>query len=135
MTEPSELRAEKRFWNSIWLGDGCWLWTATKNPNGYGTFWDGRKTWRAHRFAYELLVGPIPEGLQLDHLCRVRDCVNPDHLEPVTNAENTLRAYKSNGPKTHCKWGHEYTEENTIHRAINRKWRKCRECKKGEKYD
>lgn len=72
---------------------GCWLWTAAKNNGGYGmfTFTTG---WRrsAHRVSYETFVGPIPDGLQLDHLCRVRHCVNPDHLEPVTAAENTRRS-------------------------------------------
>lgn len=81
---------------------GCWLWTAKRNSKGYGIFWTGPKTkeragtWnRAHRVAYRLFVGPIPDGMLLDHLCRVPGCVNPDHLEPVTNRENLLRGIAS----------------------------------------
>lgn len=75
----------------------CWLWTGPVNNCGYGqTAFRGR-TWVAHRIIYTLLVGEIPKGLQLDHLCHVRLCVNPDHLEPVTKAENMRRAAKRNG--------------------------------------
>ena len=69
----------------------CLPWEACGNADGYGTFWDGERTIYAHRFAYEMVVGPIPDGLSLDHLCRVRHCVNPDHLEPVSHKENVLR--------------------------------------------
>lgn len=72
--------------------DGCWLWTGTVLGSGYGQFRVGMGHVRAHRFAYELLVGPIPEALTLDHLCRVTSCVNPLHLEPVTASENIKRA-------------------------------------------
>jgi hypothetical protein len=90
---PESLR--ERFWSKVnkYGPNGCWLWTASIAPNGYGHFYRGTTGGRvAHRFAYELLVGPIPEGLQLDHLCSNRGCVNPDHLEPVTAAINTRRA-------------------------------------------
>src|SRR4051812_35687163 len=74
---------------------GCWLWTGALNYNGYGTYsWaeeDGRHTYLAHRLVYIIERGPIPDGLQLDHLCRLRCCVNPDHLEPVTSGENARR--------------------------------------------
>lgn len=70
---------------------GCWVWTDEDNHSGYGVFWDGKRSWMAHRFSYEHFVGPIPEGLTLDHLCRVRCCVNPKHLEPVTIQENVRR--------------------------------------------
>ena len=71
---------------------GCWTWTANWHNKGYGLFKSLGKTVKAHRFSYELYVGPIPEGLQIDHLCRNRTCVNPAHLEPVTNSENLLRS-------------------------------------------
>jgi hypothetical protein len=70
---------------------GCWIWTGALNGAGYGAIGSGGKVLRTHRVAYEHLVGPIPDGLQLDHLCRVRSCCNPAHLEPVTNHENWLR--------------------------------------------
>ena len=72
----------------------CWLWTSPLDRDGYGHIQIGRKMCRAHRVAYEWLVGPIPEGLTIDHLCSVRNCVNPSHLEPVTAAENALRAQR-----------------------------------------
>lgn len=83
---------EERFWSKVDKSGECWLWTAGKTGGGYGHFHpaaDGPV--RAHRLAYEMVIGPIPEGMQLDHLCRVRHCVNPAHLEPVTNRENALR--------------------------------------------
>ncbi len=72
--------------------NGCWLWTAARNENGYPLLWAGGKMIRAHRFSYEVHVGSIPAGLDLDHLCRVRHCVNPAHLEPVTRSENLRRS-------------------------------------------
>jgi len=81
--------------------DGCWVWNAARTGSGYGNLYvgrgaDGRKKYApAHRVAYELLVGPIPAGLSLDHLCRNRSCINPQHLEPVTVAENNRRAMKA----------------------------------------
>lgn len=74
---------------------GCWLWTGTRNRGGYGDFRMPEGPRRAHRLAYENLVGPIPEGLELDHLCRVRNCVNPQHLEPVTRSENARRQHQA----------------------------------------
>jgi hypothetical protein len=115
-----------RFWNFVEKTDSCWLWVGGIQPKElYGNFWLDGTTVRAHRYAYELLVGPIPEGLTLDHLCRVRHCVNPAHLEPVTQAENNRRA----SARTHCKWGHEFTPENTyIH--PKRGTRICKACAK-----
>src|SRR5882672_6137680 len=90
------------------LGD-CWLWTGSRTRKGYGRVqWDGR-TVQAHRLVYELLVGPIPVGLYLDHLCRNPRCVRPDHCEPVSNGENVLRGFGPpavNARKTHCLRGH-----------------------------
>jgi hypothetical protein len=85
----------ERFAKKVEVADsGCWLWTASTNEGGYGHFWRGPDDWMvAHRFSYEHFVGPIPEGLDLDHLCRVRHCVNPEHLEPVTRRENLRRAW------------------------------------------
>lgn len=108
---------EARFWAKVdksGLG-GCWLWTAQITASGYGGFWTGKPDF-AHRYAYQLLVGPIPAGRQLDHLCRVRHCVNPAHLEPVTGRENTLRGEgisATNARKTRCKYGHPFDAENT----------------------
>ncbi len=87
---------EARFWVRVQKAAGCWLWTGDLNDRGYPTFaLLHDRTVYAHRYAYELLVGPIPEGLTLDHLCRVPACVNPDHLEPVTKAENIRRAART----------------------------------------
>lgn len=114
---------EERFWSKVDKTDTCWLWVSRMFWDGYGNFYadSSRPSMRAHRFAYELLVGPIPEGLVIDHLCRVRSCVNPDHLEPVTNQENLRRAMS-----THCPQGHEFTDENTW--CDKRGHRQCRTC-------
>jgi hypothetical protein len=89
---PKADPVEQRFWGHVHKTDLCWIWTAHRNPLGYGQFRPkGKQTVRAHRFAYELLLGPIPEGMTLDHLCRNTRCVNPDHLEPVTAIENYRR--------------------------------------------
>jgi hypothetical protein len=92
---------------------GCWLWLNALNGHGYGTRWHNNKQTGAHRVSYELHIGPVPEGLYLDHLCRVRCCVNPHHLEPVTQRENTLRGARGR-MKTHCPHGHplDYTEKS-----------------------
>lgn len=113
---------------------GCWLWTAKTLPGGYGCIGEGRtggRTLLAHRVSYELHVGPIPDGLSLDHLCRTRNCVNPEHLEAVTMQENTLRGDTlpaANAAKTHCARGHEFTPENTY--RTRRGSRACRECQR-----
>jgi hypothetical protein len=83
-----------RLWSQVTKTDACWLWTGYLNHQGYGTLWDGEMVAGAHRVAYRLEVGAIPEDLVLDHLCRVRNCVNPAHLEPVTSAENTRRGVR-----------------------------------------
>ena len=151
MTE-SELA---RFWPKVYEGGECWQWTAHRNRKGYGTFGlhvDGK--WRmplAYRLAYTHWREPIPDGMNIDHLCRNTGCVNPWHLEVVTPSVNALRRVytpesrakqqagdKSNGyaaqrlrnaQRTHCKHGHELTEENTYHRYY-KGWhlRHCRTC-------
>ncbi len=94
---------------------GCWLWTGCI-VKGYGQMGNNKKRVYAHRFSYEYHKGPIPDGLTIDHLCRVRCCVNPDHLEAVTNRENILRGTgisAKNYRKTHCHKGHEFIQDNT----------------------
>lgn len=129
-----------RFWSKVDKSDlgGCWLWTG-HTVDGYGRIRLGTRERDphayAHRVAYEFLVGPVPAGLQLDHLCRVRHCVNPDHLEPVTNRENTVRGL---GPEltrarqaaiTHCKNGHPLIGENMRHATSHGVTRRiCRTC-------
>lgn len=107
---------------------GCWTWAASVKPAGYGQFRHRRATCYAHRVSYEHFVGPIPDGLEIDHLCRNRLCVNPLHLEPVTRRENTLRAptvSALNATKTHCPHGHPYDEANTCHSGGGRYCRAC----------
>lgn len=111
--------------------DGCWDWTASERSCGYGTFWLDGHTELAHRASYRMHVGPIPEGLELDHSCRNRLCVNPAHLEPVTPAENMRRQMVSNGTgsaRTHCREGHEFTAENTYWVRGKNNARRCRAC-------
>lgn len=107
---------------------GCWAWTRHLNRDGYGHIRIGGTKYRAHRAAYMLLVGPIPDGLVLDHLCRNRGCVNPEHLEPVTDEVNRMRG-NGNDAKARrtgrCVNGHEYTPENTYVRPEGRQCRAC----------
>lgn len=127
--------AQERFLERTMIdpATGCVLWTGARNPGGYGTFYMGGKTRLAHRLAYEMFVGPIPEGLQLDHLCRTRHCVSPACLEPVTSRENTMRGEGLaviNLQKTSCPSGHEYDEANT---SFYRGMRYCRACDRERK--
>ena len=110
--------AEERFWAKVERrgADDCWTWTAGTSE-GYGQFGLSRRSGsiRAHRFAYELLIGPVPDGLELDHLCRNRLCVNPAHLEPVSRRENILRGESptaQHARQTHCKNGHPLSGDN-----------------------
>ncbi len=131
---PTDITPDQleRFWAKVdkTAENGCWNWTAGKIPQGYGQFNLTHKTaCKAHRFAYIALVGPIPDGLVLDHLCRNRACVNPDHLEPVTQGTNARRgdAGAHNASKTHCPAGHPYSDANTEHARRGRRCRTCRE--------
>lgn len=121
-----------RFWPKVDQSGDCWLW---KRPGafsvgGYGRFWDGDRFVPAHRFSFELVHGLVPDGLQLDHLCRNRACVNPAHLEPVTPKENNRRADLALGIRsgmTVCKRGHEMTPDNTYTSPSG--GRQCRACR------
>lgn len=114
-------------------GDGCWLWTGALRY-GYGHFRVGGRQGRremAHRFAYEKLIGPIPSGLDLDHLCRVRNCVNPRHLEPVTRKTNILRGEShlaQQARRLECIHGHALQGENLYVTPQGR--RQCKECRR-----
>jgi hypothetical protein len=125
---------EDRFWTRVDRNTGgCWAWLGPKNPtSGYGTVKASGKSTYAHRVAYTLTHGPIPDGLVIDHLCRNPVCVNPDHLEVVTHRENVLRGIgpaARNARKTHCKHGHPFDEGNTY--TDKRGQRHCRSCARG----
>lgn len=126
--------AMDRFLSKIEQRDnGCIEWLGGIAGEGYGYFYEGHARTShgkvyAHRWSYEQFVGPIPDGLHLDHLCRNRRCVNPDHLEAVTPAENQRRATIIKQPKTHCRNGHQYTAENTFVNTAG--YRVCRICRR-----
>lgn len=127
-------RLPARFWNKVQVQpNGCWVWKASLFSTGYGCFnVDGRIA-KAHRFAYEVCVCPVPDNKQLDHLCRNRACVNLAHLEIVTHQENTLRGVgltAQNARKTHCPQGHPYDEVNT---KVYDGRRYCRACRRERK--
>lgn len=121
--------AEEILWSRVDRSGVCWVWTGTLTPDGYGQFTLARKHYHAHRLAYELLVGPIPTGYQIDHICRNPPCVNPDHLEAVPPKENNLRGLSPaalNSVKTECKYGHPLYGTNLV---IFSGTRQCRECR------
>jgi hypothetical protein len=131
----NEFKEPWRFWSKVQRREsGCWEWTGAVT-NQYGNCWNyvfprgGARRTQAHRLSYILAKGEIPEGLQIDHLCKNKICVNPAHLEAVTQRENLLRGdtvASRNAAKTHCTHGHEFNEENT---NVNAKgYRICRQC-------
>lgn len=120
----------ERFWTKVDKTEsGCWVWTSAFYQNGYGAFWLNGKSRLAHRVAYEMVAGPIPDGLQLDHLCRRQACVNPAHLEPVTAQVNTLRNSSPsaiNARRVECIHGHPFDLANTY---VYKGHRQCRTCR------
>jgi len=127
------------FWQKLdtdSLACECWLWHGAKSAAGYGQYGLNYVVHYAHRAAYELMRGSIPEGLHIDHLCRNRACCNPWHMEAVQQGINTLRGFGSagvNSRKTQCENGHDYTQENT--RITVQGWRVGRECNKAWRRD
>jgi hypothetical protein len=113
-----------RFWERVDATGPCWLWTGAISSSGYGNLWVDGKNKLAHRVAWELLVGPAPD--ELDHLCRVTRCVNPDHLEPVEHIENMRRGTVWGRSNPTCRNGHPYDEANTHISPTGR--RRCRTC-------
>lgn len=133
-SERQRIPLEQRFWAKVEKTEGCWFWLAA-TPCGYGLIWVDGAYRPAHRVSYEWVHGPIPDGLELDHLCRNPSCVNPEHLEAVTHQENARRGEGTMGdlytPKTCCKHGHPYSGENLY--LPPRGGRECRACLKAAK--
>lgn len=126
-------RLPERFWSkTIERQDGCWEWVGTRNQHGYGqVLLTRRKKRAAHQVSFEALVGPIPDGLVLDHLCRNHWCVNPRHAEPVTDRVNILRGEgiaAQLADRTHCRKDHEFSQENTY--VTSQGHRKCKTCRR-----
>jgi hypothetical protein len=133
MVEFGDPKLPHRFWGKTVVNPatGCWVWTGSVRRRGYGRVRvNGGKQLPTHRVAYEALVGPIPAGMQLDHLCRVPGCVNPAHLEPVSQAENVRRGNSGVhfSSKTHCSGGHEFTAETTYVNAAGHRF--CKICRR-----
>lgn len=137
----ADLNLPARFWKKVMpREDGCWEWLGSRarssSDNFYGSVNVNHIRYNAHRIAWILRRGPVTLGLELDHLCRNTLCVNPDHLEEVTHAENTRRGNAGKwfkelqNSKTHCPQGHPYDEKNTRYKAKG--WRVCRECGRQE---
>ena len=120
------VKLDERFWSKVQKTESCWVWIAGHTTAGYGGYWLNGKIHRAHRLAFLDAGGIIPDGKVIDHLCRNRGCVNPEHLEAVTNKVNHERG--SRAQQTECKWGHPYTSENTFRNKRNGT-RSCRICR------
>lgn len=123
----------ERFWSNVVEVDGCWEWQGYRNRAGYGQITWSRQGILAHRHAYALTYGPIPDGMVIDHLCRNPPCIRPDHMEPVTIAENSLRGKPGIRP-THCPHGHPYVGDNVYYRFPERqRWPVCRVCARAQR--
>lgn len=127
MSKPKPIE-ERLLARSVRVG-GCLIWMGHRIRTVYGVFKVANRSRRVHRVAYEVWVGPIPDGLEIDHLCRNRACIEPSHLEAVTHRENIARSVPAR--VTHCPSGHEYTEENTLVTTNDRGYRRrrCRTCR------
>lgn len=130
---PRRRTPDERFWPKVEKTATCWLWRGAVNQGGYGVFrsGEGNKNVLAHRYAYTMEVAAVAEGLDLDHLCRVRNCVNPNHLEPVTRAENLRRGDRPKRKKplkSACVRGHDFVEGNMV--IIKNGWRRCLLCRR-----
>lgn len=116
------------FWKRIEMTDGHWLWTGYMNRGGYGTACMNRAKYYAHRVFYTVFIGPIPEGLQIDHLCRVKNCVNPEHLEAVTIYENISRvSEEARARKEYCL--QEHSQDANNHYLTSDGRRRCNQCR------
>lgn len=135
MLRAAFAKASERFWHNVHHEalTGCWLWGGYLSDDGYSKFFLAKKYRFGHRVSYLVHVGEIPIGLVIDHKCRNRSCVNPDHLEPVTNDENMRRGHHAT--KAACKWGHPLHGDNMAlrSRANGKSQRVCRTCER-EKY-
>ncbi|HET6917253.1 MAG TPA: HNH endonuclease [Acidimicrobiales bacterium] len=127
---------ETKFFRKVkWTDDplGCWLWESEIDRDGYGQFtvgtYDGKRVRaKAHRWAYEFLRAEIPKGLTIDHLCKVRNCVNPWHMEPVTFGENARRGTRIYRRRTHCGQGHDQSIHGITYVSAGRTRRRCQTC-------
>jgi len=124
LSEQDTIHSLERFMSKVARDGDCWVWTAGDNGKGYGRFYSGKGMVIAHRWIYEQTRGKVPSGLELDHLCRNRICVRPEHLEAVTHSENMLRVDRTN--ITSCPSGHPYAERGGIHHGR----RYCKECQR-----
>lgn len=121
--------ADERFWSKVNASGVCREWEGYRNRDGYGRLGRGGVVLNAHRYAYELLVGPIPPGMEADHLCFNRACVNPDHLDIVDHATNSRRARRMKpGSASHCGKGHEYGPDAYVWQGRAGGNRRCRKC-------
>ena len=123
-------RVRERFWSRVFYApDGCWLWMAATDKKGYGYFYAAGKLVRPHRW----VIGPVPEGMQVDHICNVPGCVRPEHLRIVTPRENLLAEHsltttRQLALRTHCPRGHELSGNNLVPTVAKRGHRSCRSC-------